>query len=97
MNVEDIFLLIEGKPKLMGYFQTLKIEAESPEQAELLAVEKIRNDEEIKAIWIREKQKKPPRIFAEEIFAVDEFDEDISGDRTGKAFYPAKQWWQLWK
>jgi len=50
MNVEDIFLLVEDKPKLMGYFQTLKIEADSPEQAELFAVEKIRNDEELKSI-----------------------------------------------
>ncbi len=48
MNVEDIFLLVEGKPKLMGYSQTFKIEAESPEQAELQAAEKIRQNEEIK-------------------------------------------------
>jgi hypothetical protein len=44
-----------------------------------------------------EKQKKPPRILAEEIYTVDEFDEGTSGDRTGRAFYPAKQWWQFWK
>lgn len=97
MNVEDIYLMVEGKPKLMGYFQTFKIEAESPEQAELQAVEKIRQDEEIKSIWIRDKQEKPPRIFAEEICEVDDFDENIPGDKTGRAFYPVKQWWQFWK
>jgi hypothetical protein len=97
MNVDNIFLLFDGKPKLMGYYQTVKVEAETPEQAELRAVEKMRNDEEIRSIWIREKQKTPPRIVAEEINAVDEFDEEIQGDGTGRTFYPAKQWWQFWK
>jgi hypothetical protein len=97
MHVEDIFLLFDGKPKLMGYYQTLKVEAESPAQAELQAVEKIRNDEEIKAIWIQERQKTSPRITAEEINAVDEFDEEIRRDMTGRTFYPVKQWWQFWK
>jgi hypothetical protein len=97
MNVDNILLLFDGKPRLMGYYQTVKVEAETPAQAELLAVEKIRNDEEIKAIWIQEKQKTPPRIIAEELYAVDEFDEAIQGDQTGRTFYPVKQWWQFWK
>jgi len=95
MNVDNIFLLLDGKPRLMGYYQTVKVEAETPEQAELRAVEKIRNDEEIKSIWIQEKQKTAPRIVAEEIYAVDELYEEIQGDQTGRTFYPIKQWWQF--
>ena len=45
----------------------LKIEADSPDQAQLKAIEKIRNDDEIKSIWIKEGQKEPPMIFAEKI------------------------------
>jgi hypothetical protein len=97
MHVKDIFLLFDGKPKLVGYYQTLKIEADSSEQAELKAVEKIRNDDEIKSMWIKERQKEPPIIFAEEIVEVEEFNKDISGDESGRAFYPAKHWWQFWK
>jgi hypothetical protein len=97
INVENIFLPVEGKPTLMGYYQTLKIEAETPEQAEIQAVEMIRNDEEIKSIWLREKQISPPIIFAEEINQVEEFDSDITGDRTGRLLYPVKRWWQFWK
>jgi hypothetical protein len=97
MDVRGIVLLLEGKPKLVGYYQTFKIEAESPEQAELIAVEKIRNDEEIKSLWIKDEQKKPPSIFAEDIYEVDEFDNTIVTDRTGRTLYPAKKWWQFWK
>jgi len=97
MNVDNIFLLLDGKLRLMGYYQTVKVEAETPEQAELRAVEIIRNDEEIKSIWIQEKQKTAPRIFAEEIYAVEELDEEIQEDQTGRTFYPIKQWWQFWK
>lgn len=97
MNVDNIYLLFDGKPKLMGYYQTVKVEAETPEHAELQAVEIIRNDEEIKSIWIKEKQTSAPRIFAEEIYAVEEFDEEIKGEQTGRTFYPVKQWWQFWK
>ena len=97
MNVEDMLLQIEGKPSLMGYFQTFKIEAVSPEQAQLRAVEMICNDEEMKSVWLQQNQTKPPKISVEEICLVDDFDEDITGNCTGRAFYPAKQWWQFWK
>ena len=97
MHVKDILLLFEGKPQLMGYYQTLQIEAATPNEAELKAVEKIRNDDEIKSIWIKEKQKRPPHIFADEIYEVEEFDSNISGNKTGRTFYNAKQWWQFWK
>jgi hypothetical protein len=71
INVVDMLLQVEGKPTLMGYFQTFKIEAMSPEQAQLQAVVMICNDEEMKSVWLQQKQTNPPRISVEEIYLVD--------------------------
>ena len=81
----------------MGYYQTLHVEGVSIEDAELKAVELIRNDQEIKAIWVKEKQKKPPQIFAEEIFEIEEFNPTLKSTKSGRSLYYAKQWWQFWK
>lgn len=38
---------VEGKTQLWGFYTTRKVKAESPDEAEIKAVEMIRNDQEL--------------------------------------------------
>ena len=42
MNGRNFLIDINGKPKKHGFYQNIVVEADSPKQAELLAIAKIR-------------------------------------------------------
>ena len=95
INVDRIYLSIKGKTKLMGYFQTIYIDADSENDAENKAVDRVNNDVEIENIWIKEKQINPPEILIEEIIELQSINNQF--DDLGKTFYNIKNWWEFWK
>lgn len=96
IHVKEIWLQGEKRAEFLSYYQWFNIEASLPEEAEMRAVELVQSDQEIEARRLREKEKRPPQIFAEEIKEVEEFKENYPGGCSGRIFYSAKRWWQFW-
>ena len=95
MNGQNFLVDMEGKLAKHGFFQNFFIEAESPEQAEQLAVQKIRGDEDLKAIT-RNGEADPPLIALEEMRELASSD-GIETVQSGKVWFLEKKWWQFWK
>lgn len=95
MLAENFLTELDGKLAKRGFVQIFYLEAESPQQAELLAVEKIRGDEDLKRIT-QNSEDDPPSIQLDEIEEVESFDED-NPTETGKIWFNEKRWWQFWK
>ncbi len=86
---------IEGKIRKQGFFQTLLIDAETPRQAELLAISKVHHDDELRRI-LRNPESDPPKLRMDTIWELDILD-DPGAVKTGRTFYPEKKWWQFWR
>ena len=95
MNGQNFLIDMDGRVAKLGFFQNLFLEADSPEQAENLAVRKIREDEDLKAITQNPKDD-PPAIVLEEMSEVESFFE-VEAMESGKVWFREKKWWQFWK
>jgi len=95
MNGQNFIVDMDGKAAKHGFFQNFFLEADSPEQAENLAVRKIREDEELKAV-VQNPKDDPPTILLEEMSEV-EGSFDVEAMKSGKVWYREKKWWQFWK
>ncbi len=78
LNVDDIWLTVNGKDRLMGYFQSFNINAQTAKEVESIAKKQIWDSDTLN-LWVEAKQKQPPRILVEEIVEVLEFDSTEHG------------------
>ena len=76
---------MDGQPKIMGFYTTRFVEAETPEKAEDLAVQQVRGDDKLRKTVINDKSD-PPMIYAEEIVMLETF-EGIKLPGTGYTFF----------
>lgn len=76
---------MDGQPRIMGFYTTRFVEAETPEKAEDLAVRQIRGDDKLRKAVINDKSD-PPMIYAEEIEMLETF-EGIKLPGTGYTFF----------
>jgi hypothetical protein len=95
MNGRNFLVNINGKPKKHGFYQNIVVEADSPKQAELLAITKIRHDEELKRATFNSKDD-PPIIHLDTFWQLDILD-DVGALEFGRTFYAEKKWWQFWR
>ena len=95
MSGQNFLIDMDGKVAKHGFLQNIFLEAESPEQAEDLSVQKIRGNEDLKAITQNPKDD-PPVIVLEEMNELESFD-GVEAMESGKAWFREKKWWQLWK
>ena len=72
MNGRNFLVDFDGKKRKCGFFKNILIEAESPGKAEHLAIERIRENSELKKIALNIKED-PPLIFVEELKEVESF------------------------
>lgn len=80
------FLLdIEGSVRKYGFFTTRYVEAENPEQAEMKAVQLIREDQSLKTAAKNEGSK--PMIYLDSITELESF-EGVRLPGTGYALFP---------
>jgi hypothetical protein len=86
LNGTNFWLKFGGKPGRFGFYTTRFIQADSAEQAELLAVELIREDEALRNNLLNDASD-PPKITLERIEEVDSFG-DHKPPGAGYAFYP---------
>ena len=80
----------DGKNTLMGFYTTRWVEASSPKEAEIVAIEMIKNDQELSEAIINEKDN-PPMLYAEEILEIESF-EGVNPPGTGYTFYPEENY-----
>ena len=82
---ENFLLKSEGSVKCFGFYTTRFVESPSKDEAEQIAVELIRNEDQLRE-GVLNGQSDPPLLFAEEIEEISTFEADESRAR-GFTFY----------
>ena len=95
MNGQNFLVEMDGKVAKHGFFQHFFLEAETTRQAEDLAVQKIRENQDLKAVTQNPKDD-PPVIVLETMSQLDSF-AGVEARESGKLWFPEKKWWQFWK
>jgi hypothetical protein len=95
MNGRNFLVDMDGKIAKRGFLQNFFLEAKSPAEAETLAVQKIRGNEDLRAIT-RNPKDDPPVIVLDEMSELESFD-GVEAMESGKAWYQEKKWWQFWR
>ena len=85
LNGKNFWMKADGQPKLKGFYTTRFVEADTPEKAENLAVQLIREDPKLRKAVINEKTD-PPMIYAEDIELLRTF-EGVRVPGAGYTFY----------
>lgn len=80
-------------PKLMGFYINAYVEADSPSDAELKAVELVRTSPNLRP-KVANSPDDPPRMFLEEIGTIEEWPIDSAIPLSGFVFYedPDAEW-----
>ena len=85
LNGRNFWMEIDGQPKLMGFYTTRFLEADTPELAEHFAVQIVRGDTKLREAVINDKSD-PPTIHAEEVVMLQTF-EGINLPGAGYTFF----------
>jgi hypothetical protein len=93
VNGQNFFLNLDGKPKKYGFYKTVYVDSSNPNQAELDAVEYIRNGE-LKE-QVRNSIDDPPMVIVEEMYELEK--SGVEENTSRHCFYKEKKWWQFWK
>ena len=83
LNGENFWLNMEGRPRRMGFLTTRFVEAKTPDDAELAAVDLLRSEGKLKPL---NDPSDSPRVFATEIEQVEQ--SDIPPVVGGFTFFP---------
>ena len=83
LNGENFWLNMEGRPRRMGFLTTRFVEAKTPDEAELAAVDLLRSEGRLKPL---NDPSDSPRVFATEIEEVEKV--DIPPVVRGFTFFP---------
>jgi hypothetical protein len=84
LNGQNFLLNLQGKVKKYGFYTTRDVEAESFEEAELKAVDLVKEDDAIKNSAVNEKDNSP-MIYLEEIRILESGEEQLKN--SGYSFY----------
>lgn len=88
---KDFLIEMEGKEDLFGYFTTRWVKADSPEDAELKAVDLVKKDEQLVGITKNMDGSKPaPMIYLSEMCNVNWFQYLRRKPGKGYSFFPMK-------
>jgi hypothetical protein len=88
LDGQNFEIEFDGKVQRLGFFTTRWVEAVDSKEAELKAVELVKNDE-LLAKSICNKKDNPPMIYLSELLEMDSFD-NINVPGGGYSFYPDK-------
>ena len=95
MHGQNFLVDIDGRVAKHGFYQNFFIETPSPAEAEDLAVQKVRGNEDLRAIT-QNREDDPPVIVLEEMSELESFD-GVEAMESGRAWYREKKWWQFWR
>lgn len=74
LNGQNFLINYEGKKIYMGFYTTRFVEASNSEEAELKAVNNIRNNEKLKDATLNKSWQKKAKIYLDEIYEIEEKD-----------------------
>ena len=83
---KNFLLTLEGGTHKYGFYTTRYIEANNPEDAELSAVQAIRDDSDFTST-VKNEESDPPMIYIESLDELSTF-EGVELPSTGYTFYP---------
>jgi len=86
INGQNYLMNVEGMPRRMGFYKTYFLQAETPEDAENLAVQRIIDDPKWQGNVLNETYD-PPVMYLESLTELDTFD-DVPQLEQGYSFYP---------
>jgi hypothetical protein len=89
LNGRNFLMRVDGRLERSGFYTTRIVTASSPEEAEKLAIDLIRNDSSLRASVLNEPSN-PPIIYVDE-YAELEGEESADGPNAGYTFYPEKE------
>ncbi len=95
MNGQNFLVDMDGLTSKYGFYQNFYLEAESPKHAEVLVIQKIRGNDDLRTITKNIKED-PPVINLDEVLEIETFD-GLDAMESGKAWYRERKWWQFWK
>jgi hypothetical protein len=87
LNGENFWLQAEGKPARLGFYTTRFVEAENEREAELKAVEMLRDNEKLKQVLNDDSD--APMIYCESVESIEPFDPETVVQH-GFTFYPVE-------
>ncbi len=90
----NFLIEMDGKIGKYGFYQIFFLEAASPADAENAAVQKVRNNPDLRAA-VRNPQEHPPTMHVEELEEVAEFPTDCRPE-TGRGWYPEEDEDSTW-
>ena len=82
INGENFLLVFDGIPRRMGFYTTRFVEAFDTVHAENIAIDLVRNDQNLRSAVLNARDD-PPMLYAREIEQT-----DAPQTATGLAFYP---------
>lgn len=89
---ENFFIELNGKEELLGFFTTRWVKADDQKQAELKAVELVKNDQHLhNLVKLPEGESLSPMIYLSEICKVNWFTYIKRKPGAGYSFYPMVQ------
>lgn len=85
MNGENFLLNSDGQLQKLGFYVTRIVEAQNPEEAELAAVDLVREDSRLKGNVLNERDD-PPMLYADEIEEI-EISDGAENVNTGFSWF----------
>jgi hypothetical protein len=73
INGEDFLLNFDGQLQKLGLYVTRVVDAQNPDEAELAAVDLVREDSRLRGNILNERDD-PPMLYAEEVEEIEESD-----------------------
>ena len=86
---ENFLINLDDEDQRVGFYTTVFVEAKTEEEAELKAIELLRNDRKL-LDGVRNPQSDSPMMFVDEIDELDSF-KGLNLPRTGFAFFPQEE------
>ncbi len=81
---QNFLIMSDGQLQRLGFYTTRFVEAKDPKEAEMRAVQLVREDEKLKGC-VKNERPNPPMLFLEEIEQVSRFPRNRG---KGYTFYP---------
>ena len=85
INGQNFLVNLDGETRKLGFLTVRHVEAGSPEEAELAAVQMVRDDQELRAMVLNNRDD-PPTMDVDEIVELKTFD-GADSSTPGRAWY----------
>lgn len=96
IDAKNFLVEFDGRLDKYGFITYRLVNAETPQDAELMAVEMLRKDSELRAL-VKNRPDDRPVMDITEVAMLHDLDDEV--EQPGRVWYEMnpKRWWQLWR